>query len=583
MMTNSYVSNSKLPLYLMEVEKEPVHYYGELHYDKWTDSWIIKGEPIVCQYAKRLFPGSSGRHSGEARFKRTKRINADLNWLMLRFPLKIMDEELWRKDYEEAVEHVRKRIEIHKKPKKMIPGDQFKGELREFQKEALAFLSNNAPTLLADEMGLGKTVVALAWISTLESYPGIIVCPKNIQDQWKKSIKRFMGIEEENIHIIKGLTPYKLPDADFYIIHYGLLRGWKEDLPQYGFHFLVFDEIQELRHSGTEKYSAASLLAESVQNRIGLSGTPIYNKGGEIWNVLNIIEYHCLGDWESFTREWCYGYGSDVVANPELLGDYLRREGLMLRRTKMDVLDELPEKRRVVIDIASDEKLFNKEIKKVLELIREYDETDDQLLKGRLKRLIDGETRKAVGLAKAKEVAEFVKMLLESGESVVLYGWHHEVYDEWKKWLKQYNPVMITGRENEKEKIRNKEKFINGETKLIIISLRAAAGLDGLQNVACINVFGELDWSPGVHSQCEDRLHRIGQKDSVLSYYLVSSLGLDEVILESLGFKTAQFVGIMGDRAESEEDKVLAQVEAGKHIEKVIDKLRSRLHHKKKS
>ena len=80
----------------------------------------------------------------------------------------------------------------------------------------------------------------------------------------------------------------------------------------------------------------------------GLSGTPIYNRGGEIWNVVNILDYHFLGDYESFTREWCYGYGNAVVAKPDVLGSYLKREGMMLRRTKAEVLSELPPKRRLV-------------------------------------------------------------------------------------------------------------------------------------------------------------------------------------------------------------------------------------------
>ena len=96
--------------------------------------------------------------------------------------------------------------------------------------------------------------------------------------------------------------------------------------------------MQELRRASSEKYSAASLLSEACERVIGLSGTPIYNYGGEIWNIVNILDYHFLGDWESFSREWCAGYGNGIVSRPQLLGDYLRREGLMLRRTKQEVL-----------------------------------------------------------------------------------------------------------------------------------------------------------------------------------------------------------------------------------------------------
>ena len=151
-----------------------------------------------------------------------------------------------------------------------------------------------------------------------------------------------------------------------YILHYLLLRGWKEILPRLGFRTLIFDEVQELRHSGTEKYSAASLAAEKCEHVIGLSGTPIYNRGGEIWNVVNILDYHFLGDWESFSREWCWGYGNAIVAKPELLGAYLRREGLMLRRVKQDVLSELPPKRRLVQELDWNDRVYARLMEPVL-------------------------------------------------------------------------------------------------------------------------------------------------------------------------------------------------------------------------
>lgn len=581
------LSNDQIPSYL-DPPRDIGYYYGTLRHEEETDSWVIEGEPAVCQMAKKLFPGSNGRGKGIARFKANKRTNGDLNWLMQRFPLRVIDNEKWQNDYLTAVEHVVKRKEIRNRPQMIEPSSFiFNGQLTDFQKEGVAFLKYNAPALLADDMGLGKTVQALAWIASLGEFPGIIVVPSSVVLQWKSQITRFIhsdhafgqqsifpsDMESGMVHIIKGLRPYKLPPASFYIIHYGLLRGWKEELPTYRFQFCVFDEIQELRRSGSEKYSAASLLAESTENRIGLSGTPIYNRGGEIWNVTNIIDLHCLGDWESFTREWCYGYGNDTVADPELLGDHLRREGLMLRRTKENVLDQLPPKRRIIQAVDSDESLFNRFMKSIAEKITLYDQSTDRLERGRLKQRIGEETRRATGIAKAPYVAAFVQTLLEAGEAVVLYGYHHDVYEIWLEELKAFKPVKITGQENQREKEEAKGQFINGETNLIIISLRASAGIDGLQQRSNINVFGELDWSPGIHAQCEDRTHRMGQKDSVLSYYLVSTGGSDEQMMEALGFKTAQFVGIMGGQVENEEDRVISQVEVGKHLDRVIEKI----------
>ena len=570
-----------IPAYLTKVENAD-YYYGELIYDNETDSWVIYGEPCVIEAAKRIFPGSSGKGSGMARFKNTRRMNGDLNWLMQRYPLQVKQPELWEKSYMEAVDHVVKRQELLKKPQKVTPPLEFKGELMEFQKEGLAFLLQNRRTLLADEMGLGKTPTAISFLATTQSYPALIVVPPHLVRNWEKELNKFVRLpskalsflddNHDSVHVIKGLKPYELPEASVYIIHYLLLRGWKNALPSFGFKAVIFDEIQELRHTGTEKYSAASLVAGECENVIGLSGTPIYNRGGEIWNVINILEYHCLGDWDSFTREWCYGYGSDIIRKPDLLGDYLKREGLMIRRTKDQVLKELPPKRRVIQTIDFDTGTYGNLIQPAIKKAKMLDKITDHFDKGRISREVVNESRQAIGIAKAPYVAAFVRMLLLAGERVLLFAYHHAVHDIYQDELNGFQPVRITGHETGNEKEKSVEAFMSGKTNLCIISLRSGAGLN-LQRATCV-VFGELDWSPAVHSQCEDRAHRIGQEDSILCYYLVADEGTDEVIQEFLGLKVSQFVGIMGDKPETEEDKVLAQQKATEHMNKIVQKLR---------
>ncbi|WP_113675836.1 DEAD/DEAH box helicase [Vallitalea guaymasensis] len=563
------------------------HYYGELIYE--DNYWVIEGEPVVCQMAKKLFPGSSGKGRGKAKFPASKRTMGDLNWLMLRYPLKIRSKKIWDEKFNRTKEHIIKREQINNFPVKIEPDPlYFKAILKDFQKEGVGYMLQNQRALLADEMGLGKTVETLALISQTQSYPAILVVPPHLRTNWIKEIKKFsiidsklhneISIFDEDspiVHEIKGLKPYELPKAHFYVIHYLLLRGWNKVLPKIGAKMVIFDEIQELRHAGTLKYSAASMLSASCDNVYGLSGTPIYNHGGEIWNVMNIIDYHCLGDWDSFTREWCYGYGSDIVVDPALLGEHLKREGLLLRRTKKEVLKELPPKRRVVQHIDQDECLFKQLISKTFDKVLQIDKIDDQFKKGRLIRDIVNETRRATGIAKAPHVCDFVKALLEAGEKVLLFAYHHDVMDIYENLLQNYNPMFITGRQNQKEKDKAVDNFMNGSSNLCCISLRAAAGLN-LQR-ASIVIFGELDWSPAIHSQGEDRAHRIGQIDSILCYYLVASGGSDEKIQESLGLKVSQFVGLMGDEVVSEKDNLIAQVKAKEHMMKIIELVKEKV------
>jgi hypothetical protein len=134
--------------------------------------------------------------------------------------------------------------------------------------------------------------------------------------------------------------------------------------------------------------------------------------------------------------------------------------------------------------------------------------------------LLDALVRQASGLAKAPHVAAFVALVLQSQQRVVLFGWHRAVYDVWMEALKDYQPRLFTGTESTKQKDEAIKEFREGSCRVLIMSLRAGAGLDGLQSCCSTLVFGELDWSPGVHGQCEGRMDRDGQKESVTAYYL---------------------------------------------------------------
>ena len=566
--------DEETPAYLQDMPQAG-HYYGTLSYNNRRKCWTVRGEPCVTELCKRLFPGSDGGKRGEARFTAHRRIVGDINWLMLRYPLEVAprDRERWQKAVHEARAYAAQRSRMQEMPTRMQPPEgMFLGTLKPFQEAGLSWLIYTKRGLLADEMGLGKTLQALCALCSLRAFPAMIVVPPHLVRNWQSEIGRFIRIDGKmpRVHVIKGLKPYKLPEADIYIMHYLLLRGWKEILPNIAFRAVIFDEVQELRRAGTEKYSAASLLAESCERVIGLSGTPIYNQGGEIWNVVNILDYHFLGDWESFTREWCYGYGNNIVIKPELLGEHLRREGIMLRRTKAEVLPELPEKRRLVQEIDADDALYKKLMAPVLEklsLLRKGDEMNASVRALLMDQICQGE-RQATGIAKAAYVCQFVRALLENGERVLLFAHHHAVMDIYRDELKAFSPVFVTGRESSAQKEQAVQDFMQDRTQLCCISLRAAAGLN-LQKATCV-VFGELDWSPAVHSQAEDRAHRIGQKDSLLCYYLVSPGGSDSDVQEALGLKVSQFMGLMGEKAE---DQLMRQSDADfarKYVEKLL-------------
>ncbi len=580
---------ARLPLYLTAPDiSGPT--YGKVWFDQKQDAWVIQAEPAVMEMAKRVFPGCRSWDHDKLKFPATKRAAGDLNWLMLRYPLLIESPERFVDDRLKAINHAMRRDDARTLRPISVPLT-FLGNLFPFQKDGAAFLVTNERCLLADDMGLGKTVTTLAAMATAEALPALLVVPTNVQLQWRRQVGNFLDLptpgqarlaetaeerSERMVHIIRGRKPYELPDRPIYVIHYGLIADWYKALLDKGLRLIVFDEIQELRHTGTMKYTAASDLSGAARFVWGLSGTPIYNYGDEMWSITNILEYHCLGDRDSYTKEWCTGYGGKVVAKPGVLGDYLRREGLMIRRRKADVQDQLPPKRRVVHVVEYDESSYNRLIAQAVALAEGYGDIKDWHEKGLAKRQIEGGARKATGVSKAPYVAAFVRTLLEAGERVLLFAYHHQVHGILAEELIDFSPVRITGEETQKEKDAAISAFADGRTNLVQLSLRSTAGLDRLQGRGTCVVFAELDWSPAIHAQCEDRLHRLGVDqglDSILCYYMVTDTGMDETMQEALGLKIGQFVGIMGDKVETEADRVLSQQAAERHLDRVIQRL----------
>jgi len=239
------------------------------------------------------------------------------------------------------------------------------------------------------------------------------------------------------------------------------------------------------------------------------------------------------------------------------------------------VLAELPPKRRLVQEIDSDDKVYRELMRPVMELLGSLralhpDAKERALLEER----ISAGERQATGVAKAPFVAAFVRALLDSDEKVLLFAHHHAVMDVYKKELAAYKPAFITGRESTVQKDASVARFMGGQTNLCVISLRSAAGLN-LQRASCV-VFGELDWSPAVHSQAEDRAHRMGQQDSILCYYLVAPQGSDRDMQDALGLKVSQFVQLMGDKAPDMENIQDAQRAAKRHIERMLERYDSK-------
>lgn len=256
-----------------------------------------------------------------------------------------------------------------------------------------------------------------------------------------------------------------------------------------------------------------------------------------------------LGTREEFAREWCSG---ELITDTKAFGAHLRREGLMLGRTRKDVGRELPPVNKFVHSVDVDMSALDAVKGTASDLARIIVAANQSYRNEKFQAASEFNVllRQATGIAKAHHVAAFVRMLLETEDKILLFGWHHEVYAIWREALAEFKPVMYTGQESVTQKEASRNAFLHGDSRVLIISSRAGAGLDGLQEVCRVCVIGELDWSPSVHEQNIGRLDRdpvSGVLDAlgpVFAYFLVANAGSDPVISDVLGLKRAQSDGV---------------------------------------
>lgn len=536
--------------------------YGDLHYIPDLKQWQITTEPHVAMRLKRIFGKIDVRQHGNITISATRENSRDLEWFLSRYPLVVHDQERLTSL---ASEHKEAETVLERLLGGLQPPETFDLLLppRDYQTLAANLWLTSRGLLLADDVGVGKTVSAICGLSRGNLLPSLVTTMTHLPEQWEREIKRFTGL---NVHILKRGTPYDLTRGnngkfpDVVISNYHKLSGWSATLAGL-MKSLIFDEVQELRHPDSNKYAAARHLAAHTPFRMGLSATPIYGYGAEIYNILRILCQDALGTYEEFQREWCVVRDGKVqIDDPVAFGLYLREAGMMLRRTAIEVGRELPPVTVVPHYVNADARAFQKMQGRAVELAKLILSQAPEQFRGQRMQArgeFDMRMRQITGISKAPFVAEFVKFLhQESGQKIVLYGWHREVYEIWLEKLKDLKPVLYTGTESPGQKEASKRAFVEGDSDVIIISLRSGAGLDGLQHACRICVFGELDWSPAVHEQDIGRISRDGQLHPVVAYYLLSEYGSDPTISDRLGIKKQQLDGIRNPN-----DDVIAKVQ----------------------
>lgn len=521
--------------------------------------WIITAEPHVMMRLKRLLPGVRIEKADSLTVTATEEMAQEIEWVLQRWTFEMSDAD--RADLAAKAKAADERELLVDRIRAgtgfLTPGVGWLEPvfpLRDYQRLATDLIRTTGSTLIVDELGLGKTLMSLALLEDPAARPGVAVTLTGLPGQWLRELGKFYpqltGIELKTTDPKKELRRIcqggEHVAYDLIVMNYAKLANLGSVLAPH-VHTVIFDEIQELRRSQSFKYQGAQSLVSKGATVCGLSATPVYNFGGEMYSVMNVVKPGCLGGRDEFLREWSgQGFYNDAdskvrIKNPTALRSHLTRRGLFLRRTRADVGIQLPAIESIEQLVPSDSNILNELSGNAIEMARLILSADaSNTAKWQTSAELDWKLRQATGVSKAPFVADFVRLLLSSQEKVLLLGWHRSVYDIWMERLKEFKPVMYTGTESANQKADAFQRFTKGNARVLVMSLRSGAGLDGLQEVCSTLVFGELDWSPGVHRQAIGRLGRPGQTNGVLAYFCVTKDGSDPVILDTLNIKSME-------------------------------------------
>ncbi len=560
--------------------------FGTLEYvlDKYskTWSWKLTGQRAVSMISKLVPEAWYGENIDEVIIPDSTESVKQLKAMMDRYPLEILSKSAWQRKVIKTFAPKPTLPPIKHKLNRAKSGDQFRGKLLNFQKEGLDFLlKSSGNALLADEMGLGKTVQTLSYVATeKQTFPVLVVAPLVTLQNWNREISKFVKKKSRNGRVLESESPSttiirtgkleELPKTDFYIINYELLYKRLPDLSKLNIKTIVCDEVHNLRSKTTQKYKAVKKLAghSSVSYRIGLSGTPIYNRGSEIWPIVDILKPGLLGSFKEFCEYFCYVNEKGKAIVLENKRASLRNElqkHVMLRRKKSDVLKELKDKVRYKEVIDADTEYYLEELDKIWTRLEEEQKDAETEFKksASYQRAIQSE-RQVAGIAKLPHVINFVKNIMEIEESVVVFCHHKVIHKLLHEKLEEFSPVSIIGGQSDSMRQDQIDKFQKGESKLMIAGLRAGNVGINLTRAKYV-IFAELDWSPAIHRQAEDRLHRIGQKNTVFAYYLIGNGTLDDHVANILVDKSYEIDSILDEKSDTYENKdkaklILAQI-----------------------
>jgi len=408
--------------------------------------------------------------------------------------------------------------------------------LKKYQKIGVRKIESfQGRVLLADDMGLGKTVQTLKYVDNHpELRPVLIISPSFLKWVWESQLKTHFHKRGEVLSGTKPILTNKLLKNNIFIINYEILRHWISTLRELKPKIVIIDECHRQKSSTAKITKAIRILCRDIKHIICISGTPFLNRPIELFTTLNLLWPKEFPSKWSFGFRYCkptrrpWGWEFKGATHLDELHEKLKSLG-MIRRLKTEVLKQLPDKTREIIPVKiSKISKYNEANKDFLTWLYKISaEKADKAKKAEALTKLGYLLRLSAKL-KLKKVIEWVDNFLETNdEKIVLFCTHRKIIKKLHKKYKKISVVVDGSVSAKKKKLAVQSFQTNKKIKIFIGNIRAAGvGIDLWAASTC--AFVELDWVPGNHTQAEDRLHRIGQKNPVTIYYIIAKDTIEE-------------------------------------------------------
>ena len=421
--------------------------------------------------------------------------------------------------------------------------------LRDYQKEGYVWLHTlkdyGFNGILADDMGLGKTLQIITLLDSLETKrPSLVVCPSSLIYNWEDEVHKFSkklpvtcitGNMQTRSELIKEIK------QGLYVTSYDYMRRDFELYQEIEFEYVILDEAQYIKNQKTK--NAQSVKTLKTRHKLALTGTPIENSLAELWSIFDFLMPQYLYNYHHFKET----YEIPIIKNEDQEKQAkLKRfvEPFILRRTKKDVLTELPDKieNNVLIPFTPDEEkvylanlsTINTELQSAIQ-VNHIDKIQILAMMTRLRQLCCDQrilyNNVQEPSSKLKACMDIIETAKENEQKILLFSSFTKSLDliEAELRKKDISYYVLTGATTKIKRHQLVNAFQNDKTTVFLISLKAGGTGLNLTSASTVIHFDPW-WNMSAQNQATDRAYRIGQTNNVQVYKLIMKNSIEEKI-----------------------------------------------------